>query len=118
VIYGSKGGRVGAAGLPVIIPRLLSRGCWDEDGGARCVFGSAARRGGAQAADGGESKERVLQRYSTAGLSETGGGRAMALSDFDRSFKPISTRGTDYAHYITAYPPGFENLTASLSLVI
>ena len=57
-----------------------------------------ARRRGAQAADGGESKERVQQRYSTAGLSETGGGRAVALSDFDRSFKPISTRGTDYAH--------------------
>ena len=58
----------------------------------------AAGRGGAQAADGGESKERVQQRYSTAGLSETGGGRAVALLDFDRSFKPISTRGTDYAH--------------------
>ena len=44
VIYRSKGGRVGSAGLPVIIPRLLSRGCWDEDGEARCVYGSAARR--------------------------------------------------------------------------
>ena len=58
----------------------------------------AARRRVAPAADGGESKERVQQRYSTAGLSETGGGRAVSLSDFDGSFKPISTRETDYAH--------------------
>ena len=94
----ASGGRVGSAGLPVIIPRLLSRGCWDEAGEARCVYGTAARRGGTQAADGGESKERVQQRYSTAGLLEKGGGRVAALSDFDRSFKPISTRGTDYAH--------------------
>ena len=48
VIYRSKGGRVGSAGLPVIIPRLLSRGCWDEAAGeARCVYGSAARLGAA-----------------------------------------------------------------------
>jgi hypothetical protein len=27
---------------------------------------------------------------------------------------PIPTRGADYAHNITACPPGFENLTVSL----
>ena len=34
--------------------------------------------------------------------------------DFGRSVNPIQTRGADYAHRITACPPGFENLTASL----
>ena len=30
------------------------------------------------------------------------------------SVNPISTRGAEYAHPITASTPGFENLTASL----
>ena len=30
------------------------------------------------------------------------------------SFRNIPTRGADYAHHITACPPWFENLTASL----
>ena len=34
--------------------------------------------------------------------------------EFGVSVNPIPTRGADYAHRITACPPGFENLTASL----
>ena len=33
--------------------------------------------------------------------------------EFGVSVNPISTRGADYAHHITASPPGLENLTAS-----
>ena len=41
-------------------------------------------------------------------------GWALAHLEFGSSVNPITTRGTDYAHQITACPPGFENLTASL----
>ena len=30
------------------------------------------------------------------------------------SVNPITTRGADYAHHITASPPGFENPAAAL----
>ena len=33
---------------------------------------------------------------------------------FGSSVNPITTRGADYAHLITASPPGFENLAASM----
>jgi hypothetical protein len=33
---------------------------------------------------------------------------------FGSSVNPITARGADYNHHITACPPGFENLTASL----
>ena len=39
----------------------------------------------------------------------------MSNSDAASSVNPITTRGTDYGHPITASPPGFENLAASLS---
>ena len=48
---------------------------------------------------------------------------ALVLShqEFGSSVKPISTKevggGADYAHQITAYRSGFENLTKSLSTV-
>ena len=35
-------------------------------------------------------------------------------SDATSSVNPITTRGADYAHHITASPPGFENPAASL----
>ena len=44
-------------------------------------------------------------------------GWALAHSEFGSSVNPIpiGVRGrADYAHHITACPPGFENLTASL----
>ena len=42
-------------------------------------------------------------------------GWALAHPEFGSSVNPISTRGADFAHHITACPPGFENLAASLS---
>ena len=38
----------------------------------------------------------------------------LAHPKFGSSVNPIPTRGADYAHHITACPPGFENLAASL----
>ena len=46
-----------------------------------------------------------------------GAGGAMAPPDFGRSFKPISTRGTDYVHLKnTTGTPGFSDLPTALSL--
>ena len=36
--------------------------------------------------------------------------------DFGRSVKPISTRGTDYAHLITTGTPGFSDLPTALRI--
>ena len=41
-------------------------------------------------------------------------GWALAHPEFGSSVNPITTRGADYAHYITASPPGFEIPAASL----
>ena len=41
-------------------------------------------------------------------------GWALAHPKFGSSVNPITTRGVDYAQRITASPPGFENLAASL----
>ena len=41
-------------------------------------------------------------------------GWALAHPEFWSSVNPITTRGADYAHHITASPPGFENPAASL----
>ena len=38
----------------------------------------------------------------------------LAHLEFGVSVNPIPARGADYAHRITACPPGFENLTTSL----
>ena len=38
----------------------------------------------------------------------------LAQPEFGSSVNPITTRGADYAHHITASPPGFENPVASL----
>ena len=42
-------------------------------------------------------------------------GWALAHLEFGSSVNPITTRGADYAHHITASPPGFENPAASLA---
>ena len=42
------------------------------------------------------------------------GGQGMH-SKFGSSFKPVPTRGADYAQYNTVCPARFENLTASLN---
>ena len=41
-------------------------------------------------------------------------GWALAHPEFGSSVNPITTRGSDCAHHITASPPGFENPAASL----
>jgi hypothetical protein len=41
-------------------------------------------------------------------------GWALAHLEFGSSVNPITTRGADYAQHITAGPPRFENLAASL----
>ena len=41
-------------------------------------------------------------------------GWALAHPEFGSSVNPIITRGADFAHRITACPPGFEILAASL----
>ena len=41
-------------------------------------------------------------------------GWALAHPEFESSVNPITTRGADYAHHITASPPGIENPAASL----
>ena len=42
-------------------------------------------------------------------------GWTLAHPEFGSSVNPIRTRGADYAHHITASPPGFENPAAALS---
>ena len=53
------------------------------------------------------------QTYYRAVVSGVAGG-TLAPPEFGCYVNPIPTRGADYAHHITACPPGFENLTASL----
>ena len=36
---------------------------------------------------------------------------------FGSSVNPITTRGADYAHHITASPPGFEKPAAALNTI-
>ena len=43
-------------------------------------------------------------------------GWALAHPEFGSSVNPITTRGADYAHHITACPPGFENPAAALHM--
>jgi hypothetical protein len=43
-------------------------------------------------------------------------GWALAHPKFWSSVNPITTRGADYVHHITASPPGFENPAAALIL--
>ena len=40
---------------------------------------------------------------------------ALTHPEFGSSVNPITTRGADYAHYIAASPPRFENPVASLN---
>ena len=67
----------------------------------------------------GLKKQSVIPTYQMEESSDVTSGwavRALSHPKFGSSVNPIPTRGADYAHHITACPPGFENLTASLSL--
>ena len=46
--------------------------------------------------------------------NDAASGWALAYPEFGSSVNPITTRGSDYAHYITASPPEFENPAAAL----
>ena len=54
-----------------------------------------------------------MTSYSDATSGWTGW--ALAHPEFGSSVNPIITRGADVARHITACPPGFENLAASLT---
>ena len=41
----------------------------------------------------------------------------LAHPEFGSSVNPSKTRGVDYAHHITASPPGFENPAAALHFI-
>jgi hypothetical protein len=45
-------------------------------------------------------------------------GEQGAHPEFGSSVNPITTRGADYSHHITASPPGFENPATSLQAVL
>ena len=57
-------------------------------------------------------KSRLVKSSSDAASGWAGW--ALAHPEFGSSVNPITTRGTDYAHHITASLPGFENPAASL----
>ena len=53
-------------------------------------------------------------RIDTSAAASGWAGWALAHPEFGSSVNPITTRGADYAHHITAIPPGFEIPAASL----
>ena len=55
-----------------------------------------------------------MQSPLISGAASGLAGWALAHSEFGSSVNPITIRGADYAQYITASPPGFENPGASL----
>ena len=63
-----------------------------------------------------ESKIKIFDQNQVYGSDAASGwaGWALAHLEFGSSVNPITTRGADYAHRITASPPGFEYLPASL----
>ena len=55
---------------------------------------------------------RSLNHYSAA--ARRWAGWDLAHPEFGSSVNPSTTKGADYAHHITASPPGFENPAAAL----
>jgi hypothetical protein len=51
--------------------------------------------------------------YEFSDASKGWAGWALDHSEFGVSVDPIPIRGVDYAHHVTASPPGFENLDIS-----
>ena len=57
----------------------------------------------------------MVRKCSFSSAAASGwAGWALAHPEFGSSVNPITTRGADYAHHITASPPGFEIPAASL----
>ena len=62
--------------------------------------------------------EEILYVHTVNSDAASGwAGWALAHPEFGSSVNPTKTRGADYAHHITASPPGFENPAASLPTV-
>ena len=57
---------------------------------------------------------RTFSRANGSAAASGWAGWALAHPEFGSLVNPIPSRGADYAHHITACPPGFENLAASL----
>ena len=60
------------------------------------------------------NSEQALKKYFLSAAASGWAGWALAHPEFGSSVNPITTRGADYAHHITASPPGFEIPAASL----
>ena len=60
--------------------------------------------------------DRLLCNSATVNSAVASGwaGWALAHPEFGSSVNPITTRGADYVHHITASPPRIENPAASL----
>ena len=56
------------------------------------------------------TKKDTLHSAAASGRA----GWALAHPEFGSSVNPITTRGADYAHHITASQPRFENPSAAL----
>ena len=66
-----------------------------------------------------KSKTFLLKIRNNKSAAASGwAGWALAHPEFGISVNPITTRGADYAQRITASPPGFENLAASLYIEV
>ena len=59
-----------------------------------------------------ESLDQVEQLLDGSDAASRWAGWALAHPEFGPLVNPITTRGADYAHHITASPPGFENPAA------
>ena len=59
----------------------------------------------------------AIYRLPRSATASGWAGWALAHPEFWSSVNPITTRGADYAHHITASPPGFENPAAALRSV-
>ena len=62
--------------------------------------------------------EYICARANISAAASGWAGWTLAHPEFGSSVNPITTRGADYAHHITASPPGFEIPVASLNMVV
>ena len=60
---------------------------------------------------------KKFQQYLCSAAASGWAGWALVHPEFGSSVNPITTRGADYVHHITASPPGFENPAAALQSV-
>ena len=61
-----------------------------------------------------KTNNQTLDAIHTSAAAGGWAGWALAHPEFGSLVNPITTRGADYAHHITASPPGFENPAAAL----